>query len=472
MTELAINEAFTAPIYWYLITAALSLLVPAGFILVGVAGLPRERAWNAALGGLAALGMASLAYWAVGFALQFGGVGLAYSHSELSDLVWEWSPLSTQWGMGWGAAGLTGWFLSGDGMTGMAYGLFLAHLPWAVTAAIIPLLALKDRAPTVATMVLALVMGGLIYPLAGNWVQGGGWLSALGTNLSLGHGLVDFGGAGSVHLVSAGVALAALVVWAPKRKRVHPASVKLPPAHLPLLAVLGCLLIPSGTIGWLWANPLQSALINELGLVRGSVNVLLFAASGSIVPLLYTWFVTGRSDPVMTARGVAAGVVAGLAAGPFVQPGIAVLIGFLAGATLPFVTFLVDSTLRLEDVTGSISVSGLPAMIGLLLVGLFADGAVGQGWQMAGVESYLGVAGQGVSGLFTGSEFQPDFPGQLQAQVIGVLALSLWGFLAGVVVCAPMGLILHGLLEGGAEQVPARPVETPAGTDKARVQPR
>jgi Amt family ammonium transporter len=420
---------------------------------------------------LAALGLAGLAYWAIGFAIQFGGVGLVYSHPDLSKLVLEWSPLSAEWGIGWGAAGLSGWFLSGPSMSPLAYALFLAHLPWAVTTAAIPLIALRGRAPALATMALALVVGGLVYPLAGNWVQGGGWLGALGNNLSLGHGFIDFGGAGTVHLVAAGVALAALVVWAPRRLPQDAMAMKLPTVHLPMLAVLGCLLIPSGTLGWMWANPLQTSLVNPLGLFRGSVNVMLFAAAGSVVPLVYTWFVSGKSDAVMTARGVAAGIVAGLASGPFVQPSVAIMIGLLAGATVPFITFVVDATLRLDDVTGSVSVSGLPAMVGLLLVGLFADGAVGQGWQMTGVGGYLGVVGQGVSGLFTASAFQADFPGQLQAQIIGILVLALWGFLAGILVCAPMGMILHGLLgDSNDSPSPMRPVESapaPAPAERA-----
>jgi Amt family ammonium transporter len=148
----------------------------------------------------------------------------------------------------------------------------------------------------------------------------------------------------------------------------------------------------------------------------------------------------------MSTRGLAAGVVAGLAAGPFVQPGVAFLIGVIAGATVPFVSYLVDGLLRLDDATGAITVSGLPAMVGLLLVGIFADGVTGQGWQMTGVESYLGVTGQGVSGLFTARGYQMDFPGQIQAQVIGIVALALWGFLVGMVLCIPLGLLLHGLL--------------------------
>jgi Amt family ammonium transporter len=203
-----------------------------------------------------------------------------------------------------------------------------------------------------------------------------------------------------------------------------------------------------------------------LALLRGSVNTILFAAGGILIPLIYSWFVTSKSEPLMSARGLAAGVVAGMAVGPFVQPGQAFVIGLVAGATVPFVTFLVDGLLRLDDVTGAISVSGLPAIVGLLAVGIFADGTVGRGWQMTGVDSYLGVTGQGVSGLFTGSGFQMDFPGQLQAQVIGILSLALWGFSAGMLFCAPLGLLLHSLLRpAGGIGATRAPVLIPADAD-------
>ncbi len=63
---------------WYLIAGAIAMLVPVGLVLMGVAGLAPERAWDAALGALGAIGLAGVAYWAIGFALQFGGIGLAY----------------------------------------------------------------------------------------------------------------------------------------------------------------------------------------------------------------------------------------------------------------------------------------------------------------------------------------------------------------------------------------------------------
>ena len=325
-------------------------------------------------------------------------------------------------------------------MTALVYALFLAHLPWLFVVTLLPVMALRGRAPTLATLALALLMGGVVYPLAGNWVQGGGWLSALGRNLNLGHGFIDVGGAGTVFLLAAAFGLVALVVWTPRR-----AVAELPPAYQPLLTVAGSLFVLAGLIGWLWANPLQVETVGDLGMVRGSVNLLLAAAAGVIAPLLYTWFVTGRSHPTLVARGLVAGAVAGLAAAPFTSPGAALVIGALAGLTTPLLTYVVDGLLRLDDATGLVVTAGAPALIGLLLAGVVADGAAGAGWQMTGLDAHLGVAGQGVSGLLVAQGFQPDFPGQFQAQLIGVAALILWGVIMGLLVAAPLGLLFWGL---------------------------
>ncbi len=443
------------PVFWYLLASALAILTAVGLVFIGVAGLERERAWDAALGAVGAMGLATLAYWAVGFALQFGGVGLVYPRPELHGLVWEWSPLSTDWGVGWGAAGLSGWLLAGREMTALVYVLFLSHLPWLFVVTLLPVMALRGRAPVLATLAIALLMGGFVYPLAGNWVQGGGWLSALGRNLNLGHGFVDAGGAGAVFLLAAAFGLVALVVWTPRR-----AVDELPPAYQPLLTVAGALLMLAGLIGWLWANPLQVETVGDLGMVRGSVNLLLAASAGVIAPLLYSWFVTGASHPTLVARGLVAGAVAGLAAAPFISPGAALVIGALAGATTPLLTYVVDSLLRLDDATGLVVTAGAPAIIGLLMAGVFADGIAGVGWQMTGLDAHLGVAGQGVSGLLVAPGFQPDFPGQLQAQLIGVAALILWGVLMGLLISAPLGLLFWGLQH--SERTTAVRVPTPA----------
>ena len=85
------------PTFWYVLAAGFSLLMPAGFVYWRC--WPRaQRAWDAALGGMAAIGLSTFGYWATGFALHFGGVGLVYTIPELKPLVWEWSPFAGDWG--------------------------------------------------------------------------------------------------------------------------------------------------------------------------------------------------------------------------------------------------------------------------------------------------------------------------------------------------------------------------------------
>jgi hypothetical protein len=61
------RAAAATPVFWYLLAAAMAILTAVGLVLIGVAGLERARAWDAALGAVAAIGLATLAYWAIGF---------------------------------------------------------------------------------------------------------------------------------------------------------------------------------------------------------------------------------------------------------------------------------------------------------------------------------------------------------------------------------------------------------------------
>ncbi|MGC8780698.1 MAG: hypothetical protein ACP5UQ_07520, partial [Anaerolineae bacterium] len=148
-------------------TFGLAFLVPLGYALIAAGGLPEARARHAALSLLAAMGLGLLGYVAVGFALQFGGVGLIHERPGYEALIWEWSALGPMWGAGWGMAGLAGWGLTGAAATAGAYALALANLPWVTTAAAIPLISLRGRIPAWASGLIGLAVGAFIYPIAG-----------------------------------------------------------------------------------------------------------------------------------------------------------------------------------------------------------------------------------------------------------------------------------------------------------------
>ena len=458
------------PADWSLSVLALTLLLPAGLIFLNVAALTEERAVAAATGGLVAWGLVVVAYFVAGFAFQFGGIAVVHNVSGLSGLYWEYSLLDTTWGTGWGMIGLRGFLMLGDAATPSALALFLSQLPFLGLAALIPYFTLQGRAPRWVILLASLLMGSLVYPLIGNWAWGGGWLANLGRSLAQGHGLIDAGGSGQAALTGAAAALAALLVFRPRPATDaaptsppsgEPEAVPMPPAHLPLLGLLGAVLM---AVGWT-ATTYMLHLPTAVGVspAPGAANLMLGAFGGALAAGIYSWFTTSGLDPLMAARGWVAGLVVAAAGAPFVPAWSALAGGLVIGLLLPPLVFLFDRVLRLDDSGGALGTFGLPALLGLLLPALLSDGRYGVGWNGMGVDKFLGVAGQGVSGWLVAPGFAADWPGQIYAQCVGMVAIFIWSFgLSGLLLRLLAGII-HAWertgLEFGAPPQPVTEVE-------------
>jgi Amt family ammonium transporter len=437
-----------------LLAVGLSFLLPVGLILLSVAALSEEQAVSAITGALVAWGLAALAYFAAGFAFQFGGIAVFSEQPDLAGLYMEYSLLDTTWGPGWGMIGLKGFLMLGDAGTPGALTLFLTQLPLLGVSSLILYFALQGRARRWVILLASPLMGGAIYPIVGNWNWASGWLANLGDNLSQGHGLVDAGGGGQMLLVGASAAVAALLVFRTRPAEGLPAEtetpdadpassatpvspsedvahgeleeVRMPPAQLPLLSVLGAVLMMVGWIGMAFLGHLPTAGV--ISPAPMAVNLALSALGGTLTSGLYSYFVANHLNPLMSARGLVAGLAVAAAGAPFVPAWSALAAGLVVGLILPPLIFLFDRVLRLDDTASALGTFGLPAVLGLLLPGLVADGRYGLGWNGIGFESYLGVEGQGVSGLLVVPGFAVDWPGQIYAQLIGILAIFTWSF--------------------------------------------
>jgi len=400
--------------------AVLALLLPAGLLLISGAGLAGRRPAKSAMAGLGALALAAAGYWACGFAFQMGGVGLVSDLDGLQGLVWEWaSPLKLDWGV----MGLRGFLLLDEASTPAALTLFLACLPAVAVAVLLPMLALRERMPGWMAALSGLLMAALVYPVAGNWFSGGGWLMHTGQTLGYGHGYVDPAGVSTAALMGG---LAALVGIALFGRRLPPLPEgelpNLPPVHLPVMAALGALLAVAGAAMLTGFNPIhiQAGLLTSLA----SINLVLAAAGGALAPSLYTWLTTGAADSLMAARGAVAGVLGIAAAMAFAPPWAALALGIVAGLLVPLVTFLVRYGLRVDDPTGAVPLGLLGGLLGVLAPGILSDGRFGLGWNGIGAETYLGVTGQGVTGLLPASGAAADWPGQINAQLVGLAAIA------------------------------------------------
>ena len=445
----------------YVLPAALMLLLPLGLILLISSAMPEDRAPATAIYLLITWAIAALAYFAVGFAFHFGGIAQVSTAPGLSGLYWEWYPFDPSVDLHiarlWGLIALQGWLMLDVAATPAALHLFASHLALVGVAAIIPAGVLIQRGRSGVAMLIGLLVGAVLYPLPGNWVWGGGWLFNLGESLGLGHGLVDFGGAGVVFLLGSLAALAALLVFKPtptaaSQSAGGPAEVVvalaaannrltvydetgqptaealpvtlMPSAYLPILGVMGALLALAGWLGLTSGAHLPTAV--NFSPAQAAVNGLLAALAAVLGVAGYSYLTTRKIDPLMTARGLIAGLIVATAGAPFIPTWMLVVAGGVIGMVFAPLVYLFNQGLRLADELGTLATYGVSAVVSLALVGLLADGQAGQGWNGVGPADYHGVAGQGVTGLAATAGFAADWPGQFQAQMVGLGAIIIF----------------------------------------------
>jgi Amt family ammonium transporter len=142
---------------------------------------------------------------------------------------------------------------------------------------------------------------------------------------------------------------------------------------------------------------------------------MLAGTGGAIVAMFYVMWRLGKPDPSMLANGMLAGLVAITAPCAFVNSVSAMVIGGVAGLLVVESVLFFDRVAKIDDPVGAISVHGVNGAWGVLSLGLFADGAYGDGWN--------GVPGA-VKGLFYGDV------SQFAAQCVGTLTCAVFVFTA------------------------------------------
>jgi Amt family ammonium transporter len=341
-------------------------------------------------------------FWIVGYALMMGGVSnwpslgvSAIAHRELSIAIG---------GHQYGLIGCAKFALVSVTHDPGSLAMFLFAVVFMDTAATIPTGALAERWKFSAFFVYGLFMSMLLYPLFGNWVWGGGWLSQLGMNLGLGHGDVDFAGSSVVHMTGGIAALAGAITLGPRiGKFRRDGAIGLLPGHNIPMAVVGTFILAFGWFGFNTGSTL-AASDTRIGII--AVNTMLASAGGALSALLYLWHRYHKPDVAIACNGLLGGLVSITAPCAFVSPAAAVLIGVIGGLIVVASVLVIERQFRIDDPVGAISVHGVCGVWGALALGLFADGTYGDGWN--------GVAGP-VRGLLYGDS------GQFAAQLIGVV---------------------------------------------------
>jgi len=253
---------------------------------------------------------------------------------------------------------------------------FIFQAMFAATAATIVSGAVAERIKLNSFLVFSTFYVALIYPIAGSWKWGYGWLDQIGFH--------DFAGSTLVHSVGGWAALVGAYTLGPrlgkygKNGRMKPIL-----GHNMPLAAIGVFLLWFGWYGFNGGSVL-SADPGALSLVF--VTTTLAAAAGVIGAMLTSWGISNKPDLSMLLNGSLAGLVGITAGADVISPMNSVVIGFIAGV-LVVISVIQFDKLKIDDPVGAISVHLVCGIWGTLAVGIFsAEHSIGI--QVLGVLSY------------------------------------------------------------------------------------
>ncbi|HME45801.1 MAG TPA: ammonium transporter [Syntrophorhabdales bacterium] len=433
---------------WTLLTGYLVLFMQAGFALLTCGLVRRKNAAHLMMLNFAAYVFAFLAYYACGYAFQFGAAAVNAAPTNLGG-----TPTLDKFLLGggmWGFLGGKGFFLSGPGYDAGSLCLTLFQVVFMETAGYIIVGAICERITFWGFVLCELFIGAILYPMSGCWVWGGGWLSQLGVSMGLGHGYVDFAGSTVVHGVGGFCAMALAIILGPRLGKYGPdGKPRAFPAHNIAFVVTGTFLL---LFGWMGFNPGSTLGASDLRISVVAVNTNLAAVAGSATAMIFWYFKFGKPDISMACNGMLAGLVAITAPCAFVSPNSAVIIGILAGILVCVGVLFNERVLKVDDPCGAISVHGYCGWLGAVSVGIFADGTYGAGWNGVGATTYLGKAGQGVTGLLHGDVSQ--FFTQLGGATLIVLYAFVFTFVVFKIVNAIVPLRVSKEVEREGLDVP------------------
>ncbi|HZD24677.1 MAG TPA: hypothetical protein VE631_00315 [Alphaproteobacteria bacterium] len=213
-----------------------------------------------------------------------------------------------------------------------------------------------------AVVVLSALISGLIYPVIGHWVLGGGWLA----NLS--RPIFDTG-AGMVHLAGGCCALAVALFLGPRgwRFRSDESRHALAVSSMPMV-FLGAFILWLGFFAFNAGFAMYAS--RSVGLVV--TNTALAGAFGTVVTLAGITVLTGNAQLRASIVGLLTANVAITSCSSIVAPWAAAAIGVLAGlATLASIRLWI--TLKIDDPTEYLTMNLTGGFLGILAVGVFAD---------------------------------------------------------------------------------------------------
>ena len=364
--------------FWLFFGGVLVFLMQAGFTMVETGFTRAKNAGNIIMKNLMDFCLGSILYWIIGFGLMFG--------KSIGGFI------------GTPMAIMNGPLASG----GVDYTTLFFQTVFCATAATIVSGAMAERTQFKSYLIYSAVISLCIYPVAGHWVWGGGWLQNMGFH--------DFAGSCIVHSCGGTLALVGAKILGPRIGKYSKSGKVNPiPGHNIVIGALGVFLL---WVGWFGFNPASSGTLSDGGyLVAAKVFITtnLAGCAAAISAMFYTWIRYGKPDVSITLNGVLGGLVAITAGCDVVSPLGALIIGLLAGILMSVIIEVLDQKLKIDDPVGAVGVHFGCGTFGTLMVGLFA-------------------CDKGYQSLFYGGGIR-----LLGIQVLGQFSVFVWTAVLGII---------------------------------------
>ena len=367
--------------FWLFLGGILVFFMQTGFTMVEAGFTRSKNTGNIIMKNIVDFMFGSIVYWIIGYGLMYGE-GNGFIGIPFGDMFMN----------GFSAA------------ANMDYTKLFFQTVFCATSATIVSGAVAGRTDFRAYCIYSACISLFIYPIAGHWVWGGGWLAEMGFH--------DFAGSAIVHMLGGTMSFVGAAILGPRigkyRKDGKPNAI---PGHNILIGALGVLIL---WVGWFGFNPASTGGLSNGGLevaAKVFITTNLAACTAAITSMFFTWFRYGKPDVSMTLNGILGGLVAITAPCDVVSPFASIIIGVVGGVLMCLAIPFIDTKLHVDDPVGAISVHGVCGLWGTIAVGLFASdpALLGEGF---------------LPGLFYGGGFHA-----LGVQALGAVCLIAWAVL-------------------------------------------
>jgi ammonium transporter, Amt family len=362
---------------WMLTSTALVLMMTVPGVAMFYCGMVRKKnVLSATMQVFATCCVATLVWMVIGYSLAFSGEGTLVG--DLGRLFLAGMTVDSLWGT-------------------IPESVFMTfQMTFAIITPALITGAFADRMKFSALLWFIGLWSVFVYPVIAHWVWGsGGWVGALGA--------LDFAGGTVVHINSGIAGLVAALVLG---KRLGYGAELMAPHNL-VYSVIGASLL---WVGWFGFNAGSAVAANGTAGMAMAVTQIATAAA-ALAWMFAEWLKADKPSVLGIISGAVAGLVAITPAAGFVGPSGALIIGIAAGILCYLAATSMKHAFGYDDSLDVFGIHGVGGIVGAILTGVFASEAIG-----------------GRPGLLEGN------PGQLMAQIYGVLATLIWSGVVSLVI--------------------------------------